>query len=220
MRGLFITGTDTNVGKTVVAAALLHRFRATAPLCYWKPIQTGIEESDDTAVVRRLAACGGSEILDEGIRLPRALSPHLAARLAGKQIDVDRLLQSISSKPGQLRWLVEGAGGVLAPINERHMMADMMSRLALPVLIVARSTLGTINHTLMTVEALRGRLLRIGGVVMVGERNAANREAIESFGATNVIAELPPLSSLTAETLAVWAHAELDPKGLLTEFLT
>ena len=219
MRGIFITGTGTNVGKTVVAAALMHRFRTTIPLCYWKPIQTGIERSDDTATVRMLGKCADPEFFGEGIRLRGSLSPHLAARQEGREIDLDRLVQMPSAAHAELRWLVEGAGGVLVPINDWHMMADLIARLDLAVLVVAASTLGTINHTLMTLETLRRRSRRIAGVVMVGDPNRDNRESIERFGQVDVIGELPHFPSLSPENLATWARTELDPNGSLLELL-
>jgi dethiobiotin synthetase len=218
MRGLFITGTDTNVGKTVVAAAILHRYREHIRLRYWKPIQTGTGQSDDTRDVRYLGMCGESEILDSGIRLPHPLSPHLSARLSGTEIELQHLMEiaaSAASSGGELRWLVEGAGGALVPINKTQFMTDLMKRLGLPILVVGRSALGTINHTLMTLEALRRRDLLVAGVVMAGEKNSANREAIEEFGRVEVFGELPVISSLAPENLRAWARAELDPHGLL-----
>jgi len=220
MHGLFITGTDTEVGKTVVAAALMHRFRDYGPLCYWKPIQTGIEvDDDDTATVRMLGTCREAEILDAGIRLPRPLSPHLAARLAGKEIDVELLAQTVETRAGTCSWIVEGAGGALVPINDRYLMIEFMERLRLGVLVVARSTLGTINHTLMTLEALRRRTLPVAGVVMVGDPNPANRESIARFGNIAVVAEMPIFQTLTHAEVAAWARVGMDPGGILQEFL-
>ena len=217
MRGLFITGTDTNVGKTVVAAAVLHRYREHVPLRYWKPIQTGTEQGDDTRDVRWLGMCGESEILDAGIRLPRPLSPHLSARLNGTRIELQALMEIAASEASgrELRWLVEGAGGVLVPINETEFIADLMKQLGVPILVIARSVLGTINHTLMTLETLRRRDLLVAGVIMAGEKNSANREAIENFGNVEVLGELPPIYPLTPECLRAWAQTELDPQGLL-----
>jgi dethiobiotin synthetase len=218
-RGLFVTGTDTNVGKTVVCAALFHRYRARSSLRYWKPIQTGIEQDDDTANVRQLGACEEEELLCEGIRLPRPVSPHLAAALAGQTIDLTTLTGPIASRSARTRWIVEGAGGVLVPINDAHTMADVMTHLRLPVLIVARSTLGTINHTLLTLEALRARSARIAGVVMVGHPNADNRRAIEQYGKTDVLAEMPLFEPLTTAHLARWSSASFDPDGRLLDFV-
>jgi dethiobiotin synthase len=217
MRGLFVTGTDTNVGKTVVSAALMHRFRASCVLRYWKPIQTGIEQDDDTETVRRLGGCVEREVFAEGVRLPMPVSPHLAAERAGVTIDLRGL---VPAQPDDTAaWIVEGAGGLLVPVNETETMAVTITLLGLPVLIVARSGLGTINHTLLTLEALRARLLPVAGVVMVGELNPDNREAIEKYGDVRVIGEMPVLSPLDCAALAAWSTAHLDPGGLLLEFL-
>jgi dethiobiotin synthetase len=225
LRGLFVTGTDTGVGKTVVSAALMHRYRPTVSLRYWKPIQTGIEHDDDTADVERLGRCGASEIRRTGIRLPRPVSPHLAARLDGTTISVALLVESIvrpvpdSTECETARWIVEGAGGVLVPINDTETMADLIRALGLPVLVVARTALGTINHTLLTLEALRRRALQVPGVVMVGDRNPENRSAIERYGDTLVLGEMPRFSPLDAVELAAWAAAELDRDCRLLEWL-
>jgi malonyl-CoA O-methyltransferase len=111
-------------------------------------------------------------------------------------------------------WIVEGAGGLLVPINETQMMADWIGCLALPVLVVARSGLGTINHTLLTLEALRSRSLRIAGVMMIGEPNADNRAAIEQYGHVPVVAEMPFLTPLDAGLLAAWSVTHLDAEFL------
>src|SRR5258708_24462112 len=154
---------------------------------YWKPIQTGIESDDDTETVRRLGGCTEQEIFAQGVRLPKPVSPHLAARWAGERIDL-RTLEAIRTDDGSA-WIVEGAGGLLVPINDSQTMADWIGLLGLPVVVAARSVLGTINHTLLTLEALRSRSLRIAGVLMIGEPNADNREAIEHYGCLPVIGE-------------------------------
>lgn len=219
LRGLFITGTDTGVGKTVTAAALMHRYRAAAPLRYWKPIQTGIEEDDDTAVVRELGGCTEQEIFDQGVRLPRPVSPHLAARLHGSAIDVESMIQLVAGEPPQTRWIVEGAGGVLVPLNSKEKMIDLMARLGLPAVVVARGSLGTINHTLLTLEALRSRELVVAGVVMAGEVNPENRAAIEEFGNVPVLAEMPRFGVLTSDALGQWSREHFDRERRLAEFL-
>ena len=217
LRGVFVTGTDTNAGKTVTCAALMHRYRTAARLRYWKPVQTGIEQDDDTAEVRRLGACSAAEIFDEGIRLPRPVSPHLAARWAGRRVAVDDLSRLAACQGDGERWVVEGAGGLLVPLNETELMSDLMRALALPVVVTARSGLGTINHTLLTLDALRARDLRPAGVVMVGEKNVENRAAIEHYGRVPVLGEMPVLNPLDAARLREWACSELDPRGCLGE---
>ncbi len=192
----------------------MHRFRPP-PLRYWKPIQTGIEQDDDTSDVRRLGVCGPDEILDTGVRLRRPLSPHLAARLSGQPIDLRGLIDSVRQQAGASRWIVEGAGGALVPVTDSALMVDAMVALGLPVLIVSRTGLGTINHTLLTLEALRARSLIVAGVLMVGQPDAENRDAIETYGRVPVVGELPPIDPLTPEGLSAWAVANLDRKNEL-----
>jgi dethiobiotin synthase len=217
LRGVFITGTDTNVGKTVVAAAIMQRYRAVAPVVYWKPIQTGIEQDNDTATVTKLGECDRPEIFDEGIRLARPLSPHLAALKANRSIEIPALLRLVAGHSDSIRWVVEGAGGLLVPLNGQDLMPTLMAQLRLPLVLVARTGLGTINHTLLTLEAMRQRSLRIAGVVMVGQPNPDNRAAIEKFGNVNVIAEIPQFEPLSAAALRKWATANFDAAGALRE---
>jgi malonyl-CoA O-methyltransferase len=219
LRGLFVTGTDTGVGKTAVAAALMLRYRELGTLKYWKPIQTGIEGDDDTATVRSLG-CFESEVFAPGIRLHRPLAPYLSAELSGISITIPDLLACIAEESETARWVTEGAGGVLVPINDSEYMIDVMVQLGLPVLVVARPSLGTINHTLMTLEVLRNRTLNIAGVVLVGEPNPSNREAIERFGEVEVVGEMPAFPKLTADALEGWATMDFDPAGHLANYLT
>ena len=215
-KGLFVTGTDTGVGKTTVSAALMHRYRLDAPLRYWKPIQTGIEESDDTSDVARLGRCQDRELFQSGIRLPRPVSPHLAARWTDTTIEIAPLLDAIAREGHDRSWIVEGAGGVLVPLNDDgQTMADLMIGLELPVIVVARTTLGTINHTLLTLDALRRRGLEVAGVVMVGDQNSDNTAAIEQYGSVTVLGHMPRFSPLTADALEGWSQVGLDPDGRL-----
>jgi dethiobiotin synthase len=218
-RGLFVTGTDTGVGKTAVSAALLQRYRSEFPLRYWKPVQTGIEVDDDTQTAQELGQCDNREILNRGVRLKRPVSPHLAAMLAGEKIEVDKLVGSLAGEEEQTRWIVEGAGGVLVPLSASTFMVDLIRALAFPVLIVVRSSLGTINHTLLTVEALRQRSLEMAGVVMVGEPDRHNREAIEHYGQVEVFGVMPRFAPLTAEAIRNWATHHFDLPGRLKRFL-
>jgi malonyl-CoA O-methyltransferase len=218
-RGLFVTGTDTGVGKTVVSAALMTRLRSVAPVRYWKPIQTGIEQDDDTATVTWLARCSAAELLTSGVRLPHPVSPHLAARLSGTAIDLPPLEDTFNEAARASRVVVEGAGGVLVPVNDIQFMIDLMARLDLPTVITARSMLGTINHTLLTIEALQRRSVTIAGVVMVGPPNADNRHAIEQYGGVRVLGEMPLFETLTPDALSAWAAAKLDREHVLTELL-
>ena len=210
----------------MVSAALLCRYR-DSPVRYWKPVQTGIEQDDDTAEVRRLSASARERMLEAGIRLARPVSPHLAARLSGTTIDLSSLVAIANAQTGDHGWVVEGAGGVLVPLNDQTLLIDLIKALTaippvprrLAALIVARSGLGTINHTLLTIEALERRAIRIAGVVMVGAPDAENRRAIECYGRVAVVGELPMLDPLTPGTLERWATESFDREGHLTEFL-
>ena len=201
LRGLFVTGTDTGVGKTLVSAALMHRCRSAMPVRYWKPIQTGIEQDDDREMVRVLGSCAEDELFLEGVRLPRPVSPHLAARLSGEQISLERLTAMAETKDDGRLWIVEGAGGVLVPINDGDLMIDLMARLGLPAVVVARTSLGTINHTLLTLSALRASSIPVAGVVMVGARDDENQSAIAVYGRVPVLGRIPPLERVTPESV-------------------
>jgi dethiobiotin synthase len=191
---LFVTGTDTGVGKTIVSAALTLGMGAK----YWKPIQSGILEGTDTETVRSLTNLSAEHFYPERYLLTEPLSPHAAAEIDGVNINLSELtLPGSSAEP----LIVEGAGGVMVPINESEFMLDVMHHLRLPVLIVARSGLGTINHTLLTLQCLRASGLEVVGVIMNGPLNRSNRKAITEFGKVEVLAEIPPIEALSRETL-------------------
>jgi dethiobiotin synthetase len=205
LQGFFVTGTDTDVGKTIVSAWLLTHLDAD----YWKPVQAGTEPETDSVTVRRLAGVGADRILTEAYILPEAMAPHEAARRAGVTIDMAKV-----DPPATNRLIVvEGAGGMLVPLTGEGYVIDLAGQLELPVLLVARSTLGTINHTLLSIEALRRRGLPLAGVVMNGPETPHNRTAIEHYGAVNVIAEIPWLQSVTRATLRA-IEPELDLEKL------
>ncbi|MEI9813748.1 MAG: dethiobiotin synthase [Acidobacteriota bacterium] len=170
MHGCFVTGTDTGVGKTVLSA-MLARSRGWG---YWKgrcrqvPKAIATRSPSWPAATFGIAACAC-----------RSRCPAFAARLAGTCFEVRDL---IAMSPIQGKWVVEGAGGVLVPLNDYETMLDLMTALDLPVIVAARSTLGTINHTLMTLEIVRTRGLVVEKVVMIGDRHEENRAAVAAFG--------------------------------------
>jgi dethiobiotin synthetase len=198
-----------------VSAALLHRFRSVPSLRYWKPVETGIETDNDTATVLALSGAPADRALAQGIRLPRPLSPHQSAELAGQPISIPGITSFLPDQPPQGRWIVEGAGGVLVPLNERALMVDLILALGLPAVIAARSGLGTINHTLLTIEALRARAVTVAGVVMVGPPHDENQASVERYGHVAVVGRLPALEPLTASALQACADT-FDPTGVLT----
>lgn len=203
MRGVFITGTDTDVGKTLVSAWLTRAWNAD----YWKPVQTGAADITDFATMAKLVP--GAVIHPAAYVFQAPLSPHEAARRERARIDLSALVPPATSRP----LVVEGAGGVMVPLNEAALTVDFMERLGLPAVVVARSGLGTINHTLMTLEVLRRRHIPILGVVMNGQKNSANRQAIEHFGGVPVLAEIQPLPAVTASVVAGLPAPAFDPPG-------
>ena len=196
-RGVFVTGTGTGVGKTVVSACLVRAWDAD----YWKPIQTGLDdEPGDTATIAALT--GSAERMHPpAYAFAAPLAPDAAARLEGGAVSLDALALPAGDRPV----VVEGAGGVLVPLNDGALMADLMVRLDLPVVVVAPNRLGAINQTLLTLEALRGRGLEVLGVVLVGPPFAENRAAIETHGKTRIIAELPWAEPVDPSRIADWA---------------
>lgn len=196
-----ITGTDTDVGKTVFAAALAGHLRAR----YWKPVQAGLEGETDNEAVARLSG-GRAIVLPEGYRLTTPCSPHEAARIDGVTIDPARLALPAGDAP----LVVEGAGGVLVPHNEGLLAADLFAQWGLPAVLVARTALGTINHSLLSIEALRARNITVHGVVFMGEANPASEAAITRIGAVRHLGRLPRLDPLNAETLAAAFASHID----------
>lgn len=187
---VFVTGTDTDAGKTIVSAWLCLHTGAD----YWKPIQSGHPPDRDADTVARLS---GARLHPERHLLREPLSPYDAAKIQGLRIELDDF-----HVPDTLRPLViEGAGGVLVPVNESATMLDLVERLGAPVIVAARSGLGTINHTCLTLLALRSRGIAVLGVVLSGPLNPGNRQGIEHFGNVKVLAEIPPLDPLTRESL-------------------
>ena len=195
MNGFFVTGTDTGIGKTVLSALLV----AALDGIYWKPVQTGAIEDTDRGSVRLWAGCPEDRLLPERYCFDPPVSPHLAAREAGVRIALDDF--ELPAPELGHPFIVEGAGGVTVPLNENDLMLDLMLCLSLPVIVAARTALGTINHTLLTLLALRGAELDVHGVVMIGKENIENRRAIEHYGKVNVVGHIPVLQEISRPAL-------------------
>jgi dethiobiotin synthase len=185
---LFVTGTDTNVGKTVLSALLC----AALDCGYWKPIQTGTSEGSDRQAVMAYAGISEERTVPEVYCFEPPVSPHLASRMAAQRIELDSIVRPEIANS----LVIEGAGGVLVPINENDLMIDLMLRLGAPVVLATRTTLGTINHTLLSIRALREAGLNLKGVVMIGAANNENRRAIEDYGEVAVIGWIPMLPNI------------------------
>ncbi len=190
---IFVTGTDTGIGKTVVSAMLMSALDAT----YWKPIQAGLEEETDTEFVQRVSEAKPENIIPERYRLVTPMSPHAAADIDGVSISLnDFELPSFTTE----HLIIEGAGGLLVPINQKETVLDVIQHLDIPVLLVARSGLGTLNHTLLSLSALRNRGISVYAVVLNGEFHLSNKETIEHFGNIPVL-ELQHQSTLNKTAL-------------------
>ncbi|QQN74461.1 dethiobiotin synthase [Croceicoccus sp. YJ47] len=191
-RTIVVTGTDTDIGKTVFAAGLTAAMGAH----YWKPVQAGLDDGSDSRTVEMLGV-PAARIVPEAYRLTTPCSPHLAAERDGVEIDPARLTLPMVDGP----LVVEGAGGALVPVTRGLLYADLFARWGAPVVIVARTTLGTINHSLLTIEALRSRAVPILGIAFVGEEVEDSERIICAMGRVRHLGRLPHVDPLDARTL-------------------
>jgi dethiobiotin synthetase len=204
---IVVTGTDTDVGKTVFCAGLTRFLEGT----YWKPVQAGLADETDAQVVRRLAELPAERVLPEVWRLRTPASPHLAAEIDGVEIEPEAL-----ALPGSDRTLVvEGAGGLLVPLTRRTLLIEVIARWGAPVVLCARTRLGTINHTLLSIEALRLRAIPLLGVAFVGDAHPENERIIGSLGKVSVLGRLPHLDPLTPPALAAAFARAFDRESFL-----
>ncbi|AMX98998.1 dethiobiotin synthase [Mesorhizobium ciceri] len=190
---IVVTGTDTGIGKTVFAAGLAGLLDGF----YWKPVQSGLDEETDSEVVERLAGLPSGRVLPEAHRLKSPLSPHRSAEIDGVSIEAADLAFPVLPTP----LVIEGAGGLMVPINRQTRFIDIFAEWRLPVILCARTELGTINHTLLSIEALRVRSIPLIGVAFVGEEAADTQRTITELGAVRQLGRLPLLAPLTRETL-------------------
>lgn len=194
MSGKFvITGTDTDIGKTVFATAL------TAALggSYWKPVQAGLADGTDSETVARIGGVDPAKMLPERYRLKIPASPHYSAAQEGIAIGLDDLV--VPQVDGPL--IIEGAGGALVPINPELLFADLFAHWALPVIIVASTRLGTINHSLLTIEALRSRGAPIHGIAFTGPEVSDSEHIICEIGRVRRLGRLPMIDKLSPKSL-------------------
>jgi dethiobiotin synthase len=199
---LFVTGTDTGVGKTLLSALLV----AALDRKYWKPIQTGACEGADRETVMKWAGVDRDHSYPESYIFDPPVSPHLAAQQSGITIELSRLRRPDTTDA----LVIEGAGGVYAPINDGVFMLDLIRELRAPVLVASRTALGTINHTLLTLAALRSAGLDVRGVVMIGKENLDNTRAVERFGGVPVVGAIPWLESVDRWTLCKVFEKDFD----------
>lgn len=190
---LVVTGTDTGVGKTVFSAALANALGAG----YWKPIQSGLDGETDSEAVGRLGGLPPQRIFPEAWRLATPASPHLSAEIDQVVIQPEALEPPKTNLP----LVIEGAGGTLVPLTRRHVFADLFARWRLPVILCARTSLGAINHALLSLEALRSRGLAVLGVAFIGDARPDTERTIAEMGRVRCLGRLPRLDPLTPEVL-------------------
>ena len=192
----FVTGIGTDVGKTVVSAILTKALNAS----YWKPVQSGIVEGSDSDTIRNLVP--NVNIIPERYRLKEPLSPHAAAEIDGIQMELNEL--NLPEVSGHL--IVEGAGGLMVPFDqEGTTYLELANFWELPVVIVSRHYLGSINHTLLTIEILRSKNLGIKGVVFVGPENSGSESIIVKRTNVSVLGRIPEVENVDEAFISVQA---------------
>ncbi len=188
-----VTGTDTGIGKTIFSAALA----AALDAFYWKPVQSGLDEETDSETVMRLGGLSRERIPPEAYRLAAPASPHLSARLDGVTIDPQRLVPPAIQGP----LIIEGAGGLLVPLSDELVYADIFALWQIPAILCARTTLGTINHTLLSVEAMKYRGIPIFGIVFIGEENQETQRIVGKMSDVLILGRLPWMADVSAKGL-------------------
>ncbi len=204
---IVVTGTDTGIGKTVFSAALAGALNAS----YWKPVQAGLDEETDRDTVMRLSGLPAERLVREVYRLKTPASPHLAAKIDGVAIDPQKLALPETDRP----LVIEGAGGLMVPLAENLTYIDIMASWGAPVVLCARTSLGTINHSLLSIEALRARKIPLLGVAFIGDENAESERIICKMGETPRLGRLPHLALLTAEALNAAFVRHFNPDDFL-----
>jgi len=205
---IIVTGTDTGIGKTVFAAGLTRLLDGY----YFKPVQAGLEDETDTAVVQRLSALPAKRMLPEVWRLTTPASPHLAAERDGVMIDSKQLTLATLDRP----LIVEGAGGLMVPLTRDVLYIDVFATWRAPVVLCARTALGTLNHTLLSLEALQSRGIPILGIALIGDAHADNERTLREMGRVPILGTLPRLDPLTPQSLAAAFCVAFARKSFMT----
>ena len=193
MLQFFVTGIGTEIGKTVVSSILTEYLQAD----YWKPVQSGDLHLTDTMKVQALVSNTKSYFHPERHRLNAPLSPHAAAALDGVQIQLSDFTLPQTSN----HLIVEGAGGLMVPLNDQDLMIDLIKQLGIPVILVSRNYLGSINHTVLSIEALQRREIPIAGIVINGEPNPATESIIESMSALPILFRVGHFAEISKEEI-------------------
>lgn len=190
---VFVTGIGTGVGKTVVSTVLAEALHAD----YWKPIQTGDAEANDSDFVKSLLHDGNIKVHTEAYRFAFPSSPHYAAQLEGTTIDIQRILLPKTNH----KLVIEGAGGLFVPLTEKELMVDLVTLLNVPLVLVVNNYLGSINHTLLTLEAIQKRNMPMAGIIFNGYNYLDNEEIIQKYTAVPVIGKVNSLKEITRDSI-------------------
>ena len=190
----FVTGIGTGIGKTICSAVLVEKLKAD----YWKPIQSGDLAQSDTITLAKLISNDKTKIHQETYKLNHPLSPHLSAKLDNITIN----LQEIKLPKTQNTLIIEGAGGLMVPLNEEELILDLIKHLATEVIIVSQNYLGSINHTLLTINTLKQHDIKIKGIVFSGEENIESQRYILKYSGLHLIGRIPFLNNLSKEEIS------------------
>ena len=198
MKKIFVTGIGTEIGKTVVSAILVEALKAD----YWKPIQAGDLENSDTIKVKNLISNSETVFYPESYRLNRPASPHAAAAIDNVTIELRKILLPET----QNNIIIEGAGGLMVPLNDHDMMIDLIKHLNAEVVLVSKHYLGSINHTILSIEALKQRGMNITGIVFNGKSNPGTEDIILKYTGIKLLGKLDEEESITKETIKIYSE--------------
>ena len=202
---LVVCGTDTDVGKTIISCLLVQGLNAM----YWKPIQSGLENGGDRGTVSNILKLPNNRFIPEVYKFKTPVSPHWAAEKENHLINPSKL--KVPTKTCNV--IIETAGGLMVPLNRQFLQIDLLQEWMLPIVLVARSGLGTLNHTLLSIEALRKRGIPILGIILNGLHHQDNPKTIEQFTNIPIIAELPKLQEVSAKSLShEWINQKIEPR--------
>jgi dethiobiotin synthetase len=191
---LFVTGIGTDIGKTLISAVLVEKLKCD----YWKPVQAGELDNSDTMKVQRLISNTASVFHPEIYRLTQPYSPHKSAVLDGIEIDE----KTIIAPKTEYQLLIEGAGGLMVPLNSNALVVDLIKQLNAEVILVSQNYLGSINHTLLSIEALKQRGIPVKGIIFNGEENASTEDYITAYTQVKHLGRVPLLTTVDKNTIA------------------
>ncbi|MGY4384285.1 dethiobiotin synthetase [Pedobacter sp. UYP24] len=189
----FVTGIGTGIGKTIVSAIITQKLKAD----YWKPIQSGDLDQSDSLMVSNLVSNTKTKIHEERFRLSLPLSPHLSAKIDG----VDLKIADFQIPITENNIVIEGAGGLMVPLNDKELMLDLIKALNTKVIVVSKNYLGSINHTLLTIQILKFNQIPVEGIIFNGEENSHTEQYIEQYSKLPILGRIPELTNLNQDTI-------------------